>query len=181
MTVFLSGGAKSGKSHLAQELAVSLAGVAPHYYVATLRPSCREDELRIQNHLADRAGLGFTTLECFDRLTQMLPADASQATFLVDSVTSLLQNALFPPERDYALDEAAGTRCTDSMLAFLRQVKHAVVVSDNLFCDAEVYSATTEAYRRQLAAADRRLAAVCDVVIEVVAGQPIFYKGRLAL
>lgn len=181
MTVFLSGGAKSGKSHLAQDIAVHLAASAPHYYVATLRPGGREDEVRIKNHLADRAGLGFCTLERFESLDGALPADAAQATFLVDSVTSLLQNALFPPQRGYALDEEAGACCIASLPAFAARVRHAVFVSDNLFCDADTYSATTEAYRRQLAAADRRLAAFCDVVIEVVAGQPIFYKGRLPL
>ena len=35
MTFFISGGAKNGKSTLAQDLAVSLAAGGCHYYVAT--------------------------------------------------------------------------------------------------------------------------------------------------
>lgn len=40
---------------------------------------------------------------------------------------------------------------------------------------------TTELYRKCLAAIDRRLAAVCDVVAEVAAGNPKLYKGALPL
>ena len=36
MTIFLSGGAKNGKSSLAQDLAVRLADGGPRFYVATI-------------------------------------------------------------------------------------------------------------------------------------------------
>ena len=36
-------------------------------------------------------------------------------------------------------------------------------------------------YRKCLAAIDRRLAAVCDTVIEVAAGQIIIHKGDLRI
>ena len=39
MTVFVSGGAKNGKSSFAQNLAVKLAKDGRHYYVATMIPS----------------------------------------------------------------------------------------------------------------------------------------------
>ena len=48
-----------------------------------------------------------------------------------------------------------------------------------LFSDAILYDALTEAYRRGLAHIDRRLAALCDNVIEVVGGQFIVHKGVL--
>ena len=59
MTYFLSGGAKSGKSSLAQDLTVSLAAGGKRYYVATLIPGGAEDDDRIRRHLADRDGMGF--------------------------------------------------------------------------------------------------------------------------
>ena len=43
MTIFLSGGAKNGKSTLAQELAVKLSGAGKRYYVATMIPTDEED------------------------------------------------------------------------------------------------------------------------------------------
>ena len=57
MTVFVSGGAKYGKSSFAQELAVKLVNGKKHYYVATMIPADAEDRERIRKHLDDRMGL----------------------------------------------------------------------------------------------------------------------------
>ena len=53
--------------------------------------------------------------------------------------------------------------------------------SDFVYSDAQRYDETTERYRESLAAIDRRLAAACDVVAEVAAGNPRLYKGALPL
>ena len=52
----------------------------------------------------------------------------------MDSVTSLVQNSLFPVERDYAMDLAGAQRCGDGLVAFARQVANAVFVSDAICC-----------------------------------------------
>ena len=44
MTVFISGGAKCGKSSIAQEIAVRLAAGEGLYYVATMIPTGVEDD-----------------------------------------------------------------------------------------------------------------------------------------
>ena len=54
MTYFLSGGSKSGKSMLAQQISKSLP--APHYYLATLRPTDEEDRAIVRRHLQERDG-----------------------------------------------------------------------------------------------------------------------------
>ena len=63
MTVFLSGGAKNGKTALAEDIAVKLAGEGKRFYVATMIPSDGEDRSRIARHREERAGKGFGTLE----------------------------------------------------------------------------------------------------------------------
>jgi len=181
MTVFLSGGAKCGKSSLAQDLTVALSGDGKHYYVATLIPGGSEDDDRIRRHLADRAGLGFETVECFRNIMECLDSADREGAFLVDSVTSLVQNALFPAEKNYAMDVKAAHRCADELITFAHTVRHAVFVSDYIYADGVRYSESTEAYRKCLADIDRRLAKVCDTVIEVSAGQPIIYKGELCI
>ena len=181
MTVFLSGGAKNGKSTLAQQLAVKLSGEGKHYYVATMIPTDEEDYARIRRHVADRSGLGFETVECEKNMLSCLDTADADGTFLVDSATALLQNALFPRERNYELDLDGAKRCADELLAFLQAVKHTVVVSDYIYADAQRYDAGTELYRKCLAGIDRHLAAVCDTVAEVVAGKPIVDKGVLPL
>lgn len=181
MTYFLSGGAKCGKSSLAQDLTVALSEGGKHYYVATLIPSGSEDDDRIKRHLADRAGLGFETVECFRNILDCLKTADKDGVFLVDSVTSLIQNALFPVEKNYEMDIEAANRCADELVEFARAVRHAVFVSDYIYSDAERYSESTETYRKCLADIDRRLAKVCDTVIEVSAGQPIIHKGGLCI
>lgn len=178
MTVFISGGAKNGKSTLAQDLTVALAGGGKHYYVATMISSGAEDDDRIRRHIADREGLGFETVECFRNIMSVADPDG---TFLVDSVTALIQNALFPVEKNYEMDLVAANRCADELVEFAHTVRHAVFVSDYIYSDAERYSESTEMYRKCLASIDRCLAKVSDTVIEIAAGQPIIYKGELCI
>ena len=181
MRVFLSGGAKCGKSSLAQDLTVALAKGGKCYYVATLISTGQEDEARIRRHLADREGMGFETVECFRNILDCLQTADKEGAFLVDSVTSLIQNALFPVEKNYEMDLDGARRCADELLEFAGTVRHAVFVSDYIYSDAEIYSESTEMYRKCLADIDRRLAKACDTVIEVSAGQPIIHKGDLCI
>lgn len=179
MTVFISGGAKCGKSSLAQDLTVKLSEGGKRYYVATMISSGKEDDDRIRRHIADRDGMGFETVECFQNILDCLEIADANGAFLVDSVTALLQNSLFPAEKNYDLD--AAKRCSDELVEFAGKVRHAVFVSDYIYSDAEIYSETTERYRKCLADIDRRLAQVCDTVVEVAAGQYIVHKGELRL
>ena len=181
MTCFISGGAKCGKSTLAQDLTVALSDGGKRYYVATMISSGKEDDERIRRHIADRDGMGFETVECFRNILDCLETADPEGAFLVDSVTALLQNALFPVEKNYELDPEAAKRCCDELVEFAGKVRHAVFVSDYIYSDAQRYSETTERYRKCLADIDRRLAMVCDTVVEVSAGQYIVHKGELGL
>ena len=122
--------------------------------------------------------MGFETVECFKHI--MSVADA-EGTFLVDNVTSLIQNALYPVEKNYEMDLEAANRCADELVEFACAVRHAVFVSDNIYSDSERYSESTEMYRKCLADIDRRLAKICDTVVEVSAGQLIIHKGDLCI
>lgn len=181
MTYFISGGAKNGKSTLAQDLTVALAKDGKHYYVATMISTGEEDNERIRRHIADREGMGFETVECFRNIMDCLNTADKDGVFLVDSVTALIQNSLFPVEKNYEMDMEAANHCADELVEFAGTVRHAIFVSDYIYSDAERYSESTEMYRKCLASIDRRLANICDTVIEVSAGQPIIYKGDLCI
>ena len=181
MTYFISGGAKNGKSTLAQDLTVALAKGGKHYYVATMISSGAEDDERIRRHIADRDGMGFETVECFRNIMDCLIIADKDGVFLVDSVTALIQNSLFPVENNYEMDVVAADRCADELVQFAKTVRHAVFVSDYIYSDAERYSESTEMYRKCLANIDRRLAQVCDAVVEVSAGQFTIHKGDLRI
>ena len=181
MTYFISGGAKNGKSTLAQDLTVALAKGGKHYSVATMISTGAEDDERIRHHIADRDGLGFETVECFKNIMDCLNTADRNGVFLVDSVTALIQNSLFPVEKNYEMDIEAAHRCANELVEFAKIVRHVVFVSDYIYSDAERYSESTEMYRKCLADIDRRLAAVCDTVVEMSAGQPIIHRGDLCI
>ncbi len=177
MTVFISGGCKNGKSFLAQSAALRLSGGRNLYYVATMIPSDGEDRARIARHRADRAGLGFRTLELGRDVSRCLALAAPGATFLVDSVTALLLNEMFPGEQYAAPDPDAPRRCVDGLLRIAAEAGNAVFVSDYIYSDAARYDAFTENYRRDLASVDRALASACDTVLELCSGRATVHKG----
>ncbi len=197
MNVLISGGAKNGKSYYAQNLAKAMASGkgCPLYYIATMIPRDEEDEARIRRHRAERAGWGFQTVERGRDLPGMFdaavpaapnasePSDPSEpnagdpagpsgpdpsGVFLLDSVTALLSNEMF--REDGTFDPDAAGRTAWECCAFAEMTGNTIFVSDYIYGDAEEYDPFTEDYRRALAAVDKRLAQVCDRVIEVSAG-----------
>ena len=108
MKILLVGGSKSGKSGLAQRLCVRLAAGAPMIYWATMEPVDGEDRARIARHLDERAGWGFSTVECGRALERA--ALPERACVLFDSVTALLANEMFSgAQPDAAAPERAAS------------------------------------------------------------------------
>ena len=177
MTVLVVGGSKSGKSSLAQKIAVRLAEGRDMYYIATMIPSDEEDRARIARHIEDRAGMKFRTLEQGKNLRDVISRAESSGTFLLDSVTALLSNEFFPPEKNYAPDESAGKRAADDIIFLSRQVENLIVVADDIFRDAARYDEITQSYRKALGDILRAVAAAADTVIETATGNAIVHKG----
>ena len=179
MIVYITGGAKNGKSALAQELTVRLSEDRKHYYFATMIPTDGEDHARIRKHVADRNGMGFETIECGRSVRSVLAKLEPESAVLFDSVTALLTNEMFRPENSYEADPDAGTRCIGDLCALADNVKDLILVSDYIFSDAERYDVVTELYRRSLADIDRALCERADTVLELCAGNIIIHKGGL--
>ena len=182
MNVLISGGCKNGKSYYAQQIAADLAHGGPLYYIATMIPRDEEDRARIRRHIAERDGWGFTTIEQGRHIADLIGREDVDlaGSFLLDSVTAVLENEMFPVAiKDgkaafLGEDPAAPERVREEFTAFAKAVKAAggsvVFVSDGIYGDGGGYSASTEHYRRALAGADRALAAVCERVTEVTCG-----------
>ncbi len=177
MIVFITGGAKNGKSSLAQDIAAAMANGGRHYYIATMIPSDEEDLERIRRHREDRAGMGFETVECGRNILSCLEQVDANASFLLDSATALLLNELFPDPTSCEMDTDSAHRCGDDLVKLAQTVANIVIVSDYIYSDAQRYDQVTETYRRCLASIDRKLASVSDTVIEVSAGNILLHKG----
>lgn len=179
MNIFISGGCKNGKSTFAQDTAAKLANGGKLYYVATMIPCDPEDNARIQKHIENRAGMGFETLELGRDICPRKETTDKNATYLLDSVTALLLNEMFPSFENSETDPKATERCINELIALAKSSKNAVFVSDFIYSEAERYDPVTEEYRENLACVDRSLAAFCDVVVEVCSGNLFFHKGAL--
>ena len=182
MNVLISGGAKNGKSFYAQQIASELADCGPLYYIATMIPRDDEDRARIERHIREREGWEFETIEQGRNITDLIDRDDVdlKGSFLLDSVTAVLENEMFPVAIKDGRAEFSGEdreapeRVKEELVAFAKAVSRAggsvVFVSDCIYGDSCGYSESTERYRRALAGADRALADVCDRVTEVTCG-----------
>ena len=173
MTLFITGGCKNGKSTFALSMAQRLPG--PRTYVATLLPRDAEEWRCVENHRRARAGLDFVTRELPYFPSACLAERDGRGVYLVDSVTALLNNLMFPPDGEP--DPAAGERVRAELGAFLDRAEHAVFVSDYIGSDGAAYSPLTERFRRELARTERFLAARCDAAAELCCGLPLWLKG----
>lgn len=194
MNIFVSGGCKNGKSYYAQRRAKDLAAGGPLYYIATMIPHDEEDQARIKRHLLEREGWGFETIEQGKNLLQILdrakadrPDINLSGTFLLDSVTAILENEMYPvalKERGeiefLGEDLKAGERVKKDIVAFARGIEAAggnvIFVSDGIYGDMGEYSTSTEKYRKALAGCDRAIAEVCDRVVEIAYGNEEIWK-----
>lgn len=179
MRIFISGGCKNGKSTLAQTLAVRQRTPGKSlYYVATMRPADSEDDARVARHIAERAGMGFTTVEQPENLGALLERCDAGGSFLLDSLTALLSNEMFLPGAAQP-DFTASARIAQALDSLLAQTDNIVVVSDYIYSDAAFYDETVEAYRKGLARLDKACAAACDTVLEVCAATVTVHKGKM--
>ena len=174
MNVFISGGAKNGKSTYAQNLAVSMARKqkCPLYYLATMIPHDDEDRDRIERHRQDRQGLGFRTIECGHDIEREI--EGREGVFLIDSVTALLSNEMF--KSNGSIDNTASIRIADNLSKLCEKHDGLIFVSDFIYSDGGNYDELTDAYIQGLAIIDKALAKVCDRVVEMCYGFPVDYK-----
>lgn len=195
MNVLISGGCKNGKTGFALKTADRLACGKNKYYVATMIPCDDEDRDRINRHIAERADMGFKTLEVSRNIGSCIEMAGENGTFLIDSITALLLNEMFSfnnreaenvegTKNDEGTEDSNGTenneavaRCIRGLKKILERARNAVFVTDYIYSDAVRYDAVTENYRASLAAIDRFLAKECDVVIELCAGARFEHKG----
>ncbi len=173
MKVLILGGTKSGKSLLAQDIAVSI-NKKPLYYVATMSPCDSEDMARINRHIKERHGLGFTTVEQANNIHEICKNCAKNGAFLIDSITALLSNEMFLGE----YIENAAQKVAFGVLEILTCFEDIVLVSDILHADAAIYDDMTENYRKSLGYLHKMCADKCDVVLEVCSGNIIVHKGK---
>ena len=198
MIALVVGGAKSGKSIFAQNLAKSLnESFKIHlkeykdelggdlnnpfknknrklYYVATMNPYDLEDLKRIENHLKEREGYGFNTIEETIDMGKVSKLIQKNDTVLIDSVTSLVTNCMF---RGKDFFKEVSEDILSGILEIINVAGDIVILSDYLFSDSIQYDCYTERFRKEIGIINRKLAEISDIVVECSYGNIIYHKG----
>lgn len=170
-SVLFLGGARSGKSRLAQQW-VEARGVR-RTLIATYRPDPADAEMaaRIARHRAERAGRGWDTVE--EPLAVPEALAAAGGPVLIDCATLWL-GAL--GER-HAWDAAAVLAEVDRLCALLADPRLDVaVVSNEVGAGVVPEHPLGRAFRDLQGWSNQRLAAACQAVAFVAAGLPLWMK-----
>lgn len=163
------GGARSGKSRLAERL-VSACG-CPRTYIATAQGWDDEMRARIARHLTDR-GDGWQTIEAPLDLPQVLQDVSADRVVLLDCATLWLSNQM--------LAEAEVTaKIAELLLALAECAAPVVVVSNEVGWSIVPDNALARAFRDHQGRLNQQLAAQAGMVVAVMAGLPIALKGTL--
>jgi adenosylcobinamide kinase/adenosylcobinamide-phosphate guanylyltransferase len=170
MMTVVTGGSGSGKSAYAEELIRTLA-TFPRYYIATMYPFDEESYRRIDRHRAMRKEKKFETVECYTGLKNL--TFSPESTVLLECMSNLTANEMFQ-------EGGAGLDTVSEILEGIRHlresVRHLVVVTNEIFSEAEIYEGDTERYREYLGEINCRMAEMADEVVEVVYGIPVYHK-----
>lgn len=163
-TLFL-GGARSGKSRLAQAAAEACDG--PLVYIATAEAGDVEMAERIARHRADRGGR-WTTVECPIDLAEAIVSHAAHPV-LVDCLTLWLSNLMLGghdvARHGQALIEAMAARRAPLVL-----------VSNEVGLGLVPETPLGRAFRDEAGRLNQNVAAAADSVTFVAAGLPLRMK-----
>ena len=174
MLTLILGGARSGKSRLAQRLAATAGRVT---YVATAEAGGdAEMAARIERHRADRPG-DWRTIEEPLALADAVERAAEEAdAVVVDCLTIWLSNLSWE-HRDGTpgeLEQAA--RAEIERLAGAARGCHVILVSNELGCATVPESRVARDFRDAQGLLNQWAAAASDEVILTVAGLPLYLK-----
>lgn len=161
------GGARSGKSRFAEDLAVR-SGLA-RVYVATGTAFDGEMERRIAVH-KDRRGTGWRTVEEQTDLAGVLSQEARRDTVLLVDCLTLWLNNLMMADGDLATESA---RLCDAVSTLAGPC---IFVSNEVGMGIVPDNRLSRDFRDAQGRLNQDMAAACGKVIFVAAGQPILLK-----
>lgn len=170
-SLFVLGGARSGKSRYAQARAEAIAG--RHIFVATAEAWDAEMHERIARHRADRDAR-WTTVDAPHALPAAIDThSAPDAVMLVDCLTLWISNLLLA-DRD--IDAATADLCAATM----RFEGHILLVANEVGLGIVPDNALARAFRDAAGRLNQQVAATAAEVVLVTAGLPLTLKAPAA-
>lgn len=167
-SVFILGGARSGKSRFAEELAVTAGGSL--HYLATGRPWDEEMRDRIVHHQERRGGEWTTHETPVDIVAVLARLDRPDNVILIDCLTLWLTNLMM----ENADIEAAFTGLAATIASVEAKV---ILVSNEVGLGIVPENRMAREFRDHAGRLHQRIAAIAGEVYFVAAGLPLKMKG----
>jgi len=169
-SLFVLGGARSGKSRFALESQPATARVT---VVATAQAGDADMAARIARHRAERPRAWRTVEEPYDLVARVRDACADADAVLVDCLTLWVSNLMLRGDADAWIVKQAA-----ELADLLQTVSAALTLVSNEVGEG-VHPATEDGrrFRDLLGAVNQRIAAAAARVVFMVAGLPLVVKG----
>lgn len=179
MKELILGGARSGKSRLAEDKALA-AGLAVTCIV-TAQPGDAEMAQRIRRH-RERRPPHWAVVEAPVSLAAALKSLAApDRCLLVDCLTIWLSNLLhLCPDTSGEPESAMARECRALLETLPALAGHIILVSNEVGMGIVPSGELSRRFRDEIGRLHQDLAARCDHVILVVAGLPLTLKGNAA-
>jgi adenosyl cobinamide kinase/adenosyl cobinamide phosphate guanylyltransferase len=168
-TTLLIGGARSGKSALALDLAVAYAG--PVTFIATGEARDEEMTARIEQHRRERPS-HWSTIEEPIEIAKALESAADGALVILDCLTLWVANLM---DRGFSEKEIDG-RARDALTAAVSRARPVVVVTNEVGSGIVPDNAAARAFRDLLGSINTIFAKDARNVLFVAAGRVLSMK-----
>ena len=179
-SVLIIGGARSGKSRFAQELAVKQGGSV--LFVATATAGDDEMARRIKQHRKERPA-DWNTLEATAGLGKRIPAEDRQSqTVIVDCITLLVNNIFsrFSHQGEQSdegqIEQAVTAEIEELIECIARLDSSFIIVTNELGMGLVPPDPVARLYRDILGKANQMIAEASDEVYLMMAGIPVKIK-----
>ena len=178
-SILLTGGARSGKSRLAQELALKSGGRV--LFVATAEAGDDEMQRRIESHRQSRPS-DWITLEVTTHIGKSITKNIDEAgTVIIDCVTLLVNNVFqrFDENTDPLRVEKAVTAEIKELCDYIDHAEaDFIIVTNEVGLGIIPGDRVSRLYRDLLGKANQMLAEHVDEVYLMVSGIPLAIKKR---
>jgi adenosylcobinamide kinase/adenosylcobinamide-phosphate guanylyltransferase len=179
--ILITGGARSGKSRFAQELARGLK--EPVLFVATAEGGDQEMRQRIAKHRAERPA-NWDTLEATQSIgDRIIKQEWGAGVIIVDCITLLVSNIMGQHcdqngnLTDVPLIEEKITSEITSLIEYIKRTDSVfIIVTNEVGLGLVPLSEMSRLYRDLLGKANQQLAELADEVYFMIAGLPMQIK-----
>ena len=171
MLQLILGGARSGKSRLAEQTAKAFGQTV--IYIATAQANDAEMQLRIQHHQQQRPNEWQLIEESLYLAECLEKNDAAEQIFLVDCLTLWMSNLLMHSNPDLQMDQCR------KLLAILPKLKSDIIlVSNETGLGVVPMGEITRKFVDESGRLHQQLGQIAEKVVFCVAGFPMILKGE---